>query len=554
MQQRSLLLLWGRQLVGLGIISVVLSLLSLAQPLYMLNLYDRVLSSQSHQTLIVITMITVFVIFCYGLFDWVRSLLQKEMGSVLGDSVRPQLLEASVRLAAVGADGGARLRLTKLEELKSFVTSSAFASLFDLVFVPVYFTALYLFHPLVFVVCIVLALGTVAAALIGEWSVKTSLSDYWVKKSELRDQEAQLIRNAAETVTLGRIKASLGRLLKNESEAERVIERAQDSLSRVGSINKTVTMLIQTIVLGVACYLVLQREVSVGVMFAVNIVATRAMQPLFQITSSFRSLAKAADGWREISNSISKYHQDLRATQPISEGILRVRSLTVLDRVEDRKVLSNIHMDVDPGELVVVTGDSGAGKSTLLRAVVGLIPDYVGSLELDHRELKHWRLERESSFIGFLPQNVNLFSISIAENITGELDYDHARLIDLCKQLGLHEDIGSLKDGYETVVNSASPQFSGGQIRLIGLARALWGGAKILVLDEPTSGLDVARERLVVDLLKRHQAQGTSVLVATHSNLITRVATKILWLKWGQTKGYGFRDDVLNKMSGREAA
>lgn len=540
--------------MGLGLISVMLSLISLAQPLYMLNLYDRVLSSQSAETLLSITLITLFIIFCYGGFDWARNLLQKQMGRALEEEVRPQLLDVTVRLAAVGADGRAKQRLSKLEELQGFVTSSSFSSLFDLAFVPVYFAALYLFHPLIFLVCLVLAVGTVSIALIGEWSMKSAMAEYWRHKVQLRDQEAQLTRNAAETVTLGRLNASLQRFLKRESDVEHVMERTQDALSRVHTVNKVVTMVIQTLVLGIACYLVLQREVSVGVMFAVNIVATRAMQPLFQITSSFRSLVKAADGWREISDALARYKKDERAEQPMTDGTLRVRSLTIIDRAEDRKTLQNIHMDVDPGELVIVTGASGAGKSTLLKAVVGLIPDYVGSLELNHRELKHWRFDRESAFIGFLPQEVRLFGASIAENISGDSDCDSTRLVELCAQLGLHEDIAGLKDGYQTVINAGSPQFSGGQVRLIGLARALWGAPKLIVLDEPTTGLDPDRERRVLEVLRRRQSDGAAILVSTHSNSLIRAATKILWLKWGQSKSYGLRDDVLAKLAAREAA
>jgi ABC-type protease/lipase transport system fused ATPase/permease subunit len=168
--------------------------------------------------------------------------------------------------------------------------------------------------------------------------------------------------------------------------------------------------------------------------------------------------------------------------------------------------------------------------------------------------MKHWRFDRSTAFIGYLPQDVHLYGVSVAENITGEAECNMDELVAICRQLGLHEELAALKDGYETIVNASAPQFSGGQIRLIGLARALWGAPKLIVLDEPTSGLDVDRERRVLEILDRRRDHGAGILISTHSNALIRSATKILWLKWGQTKAYGLRDDVLAKLGLREPA
>lgn len=554
MEKRSLFSLWGTQLLGLGLLSLVLSLISLSQPLYMLNIYDRVLTSQSAATLLSITAITLFVLICFGGFDWARRLVQEQMGSSLEKQVRPELLETAVRMAAVGHDARVRQRIAKLDELKNFVTGGTFSALFDLIFVPIYFTALYLFHPIIFLVALGLASGTVLLGLLSEWSLKGPMAEYWKSKYRLRDEEAQLTRNAADIVALGRVKPALARFLGRQTAVEAELEKTNTSLGRVQTFNKVITMMIQTLILGVTCYLVLRRDVSVGVLFAVNIVATRAMQPMMTITSSFRSLMRALDGWNDISDSLAKYRKDERAEQPITTAEVRIRSLTVLDHAEDRKILHNIHMDVDPGELVVVTGASGAGKSTLLRVMVGLVPDYVGTVELDNREIKHWRFSKEMAFIGYLPQDVRLFGVSLAENITGEEQPDMAALIALCQELGVHEDIAALKDGYQTLVNADAPQFSGGQVRLLGLARALWGNAPLLVLDEPTSGLDVDREMKVVQALRSRQAKGTALLLSSHSTNLIRAATKLMWLKWGQVKSYGLRDDVLTKMGQKGGA
>ncbi|MFA7279383.1 MAG: ATP-binding cassette domain-containing protein [Sterolibacterium sp.] len=553
MQKRSLLLLWGGKLGTMAALSLVMSLMALSQPLYMLNLYDRVLSSQSVDSLISITAITVFVLLCYGGFDWARHLVQDQMGRSIEDAIRPTLMEVSIRQAAFGKN--VQQRLSRLDELKNFVTGNAFSSLFDLIFVPIYFTALFLFHPLIGTVCAIFSLVTIALALIPEWSLKAPMADYFLHKFRLRKDEAELISNASDLLVLGGVGQVLGRYLKHEELVESKMSQSQAQLSRIQTMNKVVMMIIQTLVLGLACYLVIRRDIGTGVMFAVNIVATRAMQPLFQVTSSFKSLSKAMTAWSDISESLMRYKKDERAIQDITSANVRVRSLTILNRDEDRKILNNIQMDVDPGEMVVAAGASGAGKSTLLRAVAGLIPDYIGTLELDNRELKHWRFERDSAFIGYLPQEIRLFHGTIIENITlFAVEPDLESVSNLCMELGLQEDISALKDGYQTMVEPDALQFSGGQIKLLAVARALYGNAQLLVLDEPTSGLDFEHEVMVLNTLQKRQAAGVAVLLSTHSAYILRAATKIIWLKWGQVKGYGLRDDVLMKMGMKEAA
>lgn len=548
-----MLLLWGGKLGVMATLSLVMSLMALSQPLYMLNLYDRVLSSQSVDSLISITAITLFVLLCYGGFDWARRLVQEQMGRSIEEAIRPTLMEVSIRQTGVGKN--IQQRLSRLDELKSFVTGSGFSSLFDLIFVPVYFTALFLFHPLIGTVCAIFSLVTIAIALIPEWSLKAPMADYFQNKFRLRKDESELISNASDLLVLGGVGQVLGRYLKHERVVEAKMNQTQAKLSSIQTMNKVVMMIIQTLVLGLACYLVIRRDIGTGVMFAVNIVATRAMQPLFQVTSSFKSLNKALTAWSEISDSLMRYKSDERAIQAITSANVRIRSLTILNREEDRKILNNIQMDLDPGEIVVSAGASGAGKSTLLRAVAGLIPDYVGTLELDNRELKHWRFERGSAFIGYLPQEIRLFHGTIVENITlFASEPDIEEITKLCMDLGVHEDIAALKDGYQTVVDSGSPQFSGGQVKLMALARALYGNARLLVLDEPTSGLDFEHEALVLKCLQQRQAAGVAILLSTHSAYILRAATKIMWLKWGQVKSYGLRDDVLVKMGMKEAA
>ncbi len=550
MEKRTLISLWGGKLFVLTLLSMMLSIISLAQPLYMLSLYDRVLSSQSIETLVSITLITLFVLVSFGGFDRARHFVQEAMGRTIESEVRPKLLEVAVRLSAVNQDGVIRQRLAKLDELKGFITSSAFVAIFDLVFTPIYFLALYLFHPTLFALALGLALFTVLLAVTLEWSLKRPMAEYHKNKFRLKGEENELLRNAADVVALGRVPGKVNRYLQQQQEVEEEMAHTQHALSRVQTINKVLMMMIQTVVLGTAAYLVVKQEVPVSVLFAANIVATRAMQPLFQITSSFRSLARASEGWNQISASLAKYRKDERAEQVITTPELRVRTLTVVDQEEDRKPINNVTFDVDPGEIVVVTGESGAGKSTLLRAVVGLTSDYVGQIELDGREIKFWRFNQQVSYIGYLPQDIHLFTSSIVENITGESSekVDMEQLVALCREVGIHDKITALKDGYETQVRGAAPQFSGGQVRLLGLARALWGDPQLLVLDEPTTGLDRGTEQKIIKLLRQRQQAGVALLVTSHSTLFSRVATKILWLKWGRTKAYGLRDEMLEKM------
>ena len=250
MDKRSLLSLWGGQLGAMGVLSLVMSLIALSQPLYMLNLYDRVLSSQSVDSLISITAITVFVLACYGGFDWARHLVKEQMGRSIEEAIRPMLMEVSIRQAAFGKQ--VQQRLSRLDELKNFVTGNSFTSLFDLVFVPVYFTALFLFHPLIGTVCAIFALMTVVLALIPEWSLKAPLADYWQHKFRLRKEEEVLINNAGDLVVLGGVGQVLGRYLKLEGLVEDKMNRTQDQISRVQTMNKVVMMIIQTLVLGLA--------------------------------------------------------------------------------------------------------------------------------------------------------------------------------------------------------------------------------------------------------------------------------------------------------------
>lgn len=540
-----------RNVLVLIALSLTLNILTLAQPIYMLSLYDRVLSSQSLHTLFVLTVITLLVLIAYGLFDWHRNRVQRDLAHELYLELRNRTLYSELKLYLY--KGGAKSQiLANPKELKHFFESPSFISIFDALFIPIYFVLLWFFHPVIFLVCLILTGLIFIIAILTDKGQEKGLKAYWANKKKIEAIEHEALRMSAQHYPLGRLRGDAKEICDKQDRlyAEQLDSQGIFGLSE--SLSKSIMMVSQTVILAVTCYFVVTREVSVGVLFAVNIVAIRAMQPIYKLTSTLKSVSKARAAWDEISEAVSGRKGASAGND--SSGIklnlakIRVRSLTVLSRSEDKKIIQNIGFDLDPSEFLVICGEPGSGKSTLIKALAGLVPDYIGTIDIKDRPVKHWEFMRPDGYIGYLSESPDFPKRSIRYVLTGEENGSLDSALPILDRLRIKESIESLKNEYESILDPATPLLSEQEMRLLGLARAVYGSPKLLLIDEQP--LDTKSEHFLTltAFLNDYRREGCAVIWVSNSKKAMDAADKILWMKMGQVKSYGLAEDVLPKL------
>ena len=539
--------------VTVAIFSLAINLLYLATPLYMLQMYDRVVPSSSVITLVMLTIVLLVALLALAVLDIVRSGILARAGIRLDRLLSARIVTAVIDNAS--AAGGARSQpLRDADTFRQYVTGAGIHAVFDLPWAPIYIAVIFMLHPLLGGFALACAFILLAMALINERLVRPSLNDSNEAASRNYSFTVISLRNAEVVRAMGMADGLLNRWRRDRN---RMMERqlvATDRGATISGLIRFLRLSMQSLILGLGAYLVIERVVTVGSMFAASILLGRALQPVEQIVGSWRGMIAARDAFNRVrylltSTPIPPVHLAL----PRPQGQVSVEQLSYGLPRSSRPLLYNVNFRIEPGESVGVIGPSGAGKSTLARQLVGVLRPTAGAVRLDGADIGTWPRGSVGQYIGYLPQDIELFSDSVAANIARFQQADDEAVIEAARLAGVHDMILRLPDGYETWVGDGGATLSGGYRQRIGLARAVFGLPSLVVLDEPSSNLDAEGDAALAEcMLKLKKARITTIIIS-HRPATIAVVDKILLLVDGRIETFGPRAEVLARLNARAA-
>lgn len=535
---------------AVGLFSIFVNVLMLTGPLYMLQVYDRVLGSRSEATLIAITILMAYLFAMMGLLDFVRGRVLARIGAKFQAALDRRVFTAVLRYDsmqnrnATSSDNG----LKELEAVRRLLASPVLSALYDLPFTPLFLAGILLFHPWLGALALVGGGILVILAMLNQVSTSAPAraSNRATAESDL---VAEQLRSEAEMVrALGMSDAAFARWHKARHAALADSILSVDRSGAYSTISKTFRMFLQSAMLGLGALLVLEGSVTPGVMIAASILLGRALAPIDVLIGHWAVVQAARRGWRTLSMLLSEVPEEAPRTQlPRPRARLTAENLTVVPPGMHQAALRMVNFEVKPGEAMGVIGPSGAGKSTLARAITGVWTPAGGRLRLDGAALDQYGSQL-GTHVGFLPQRIRLFDGTIAENIAGlDLRPDDAAVVEAAKRAAAHELILRLPDGYDTRVVGAGGLLSGGQLQRIGLARALYRDPVVLVLDEPNANLDNEGTEALNRAIRAVKAAGGCVLIMAHRPSAIQECENLLVLDDGIQRAFGSRDEVLRK-------
>ena len=536
---------------AVGLFSFFVNLLMLTGPIYMLNIYDRVLSSRSVETLFALSVLVAFLYGMMGILDFVRGRVMARVGARFQARMDRRVFAASLSATARNrTPQEAATGQRDLEAVQRLITSPALMAVFDLPWVPLFFLGIFIFHPLMGYLALGGAAVLIAVALFNQWSTRKPLEDANAASfaSEIMGNQ---IRSEAEMVqALGMRGAAFDRWqIARGASLDKSIAAA-DASGRYTALTKAFRLFLQSAMLGVGAYLVLQNQLTAGAMIAASILLGRALAPLELLIGQWAQFARAREGWRNLSVLLGHTEADApRTALPKPQARIVADQVTVVPPGESQAALRLISFKVEPGQAIGVIGTSGAGKTTLARVLTGVWQPAGGKIRLDGAALDQYEPDVLGAHVGYLPQRVQLFDGTIAENIARmAMRPDDAAVVAAAKAAAAHEMILKLPDGYDTRVNATTGKLSGGQVQRIGLARALYGDPVVLVLDEPNSNLDNDGSLALNAAIRQAKADGKAVFIMAHRPSAIQECDLLLVIENGARRAFGPKDDVLREI------
>lgn len=536
-----------------GVFSAAINILMLTPIIYMLAVYDRVVSSGSLSTLTMLTLLMVGLMLAMGGFEWVRSQILVGASNRMELSLRKRVNDATFKRTLYS--GGALSNSQPLQDLsglRQFLTGNGLFAFFDAPWFPIYVLIMFLFHPWFGVVGIIGAIIMVALAMANEASTNTRLKDANTQAGKVQAQTESSLRNAEVVAAMGMTNAIRER---QEITSNKVLSLQSDASKRAGlfsGLTKSTRVIMQSLTLGLGAFLALRGEISPGMMIAGSLLLGRALAPIDMLVGSWKGFSVARvqyDRLEELLQNIPAEADNMSLPAPV--GNVAVEQVSVVPPGSRQVVVRGVNFELQPGEALGIVGPSASGKSSLARALLGIWPTYSGNVRLDGADISAWDRSELGPHIGYLPQDIELFDGTIADNICRFSQPDPDAIVAAAKLAGVHEMILHLPNGYDTVIGGAGGILSGGQKQRIGLARAVYGTPKFLVLDEPNSNLDDQGEKELVEAIQRIKQANCTIVIITHRTMVLQCVDKILVMKEGAAVSFGPRDQVLANLMGQ---
>ena len=530
-----------------GLFSLVINLLLLVPPLYMLQVFDRVITSRSEETLIALTAAAIAALATMAFLDVLRSRLLAAAGVALDRKLGPQVLEGVLsRAKANGFTNGLR----DVNTLRGFLLGNGVLAIFDAPWLPVFLIIIFLFHPLLGVVALIGGVAMCLLAWVNERMARKPLERVQAEGRKAGRFIDSSMRNAEAITALGMLPAVGRRWARMNDAALREQLEASTVGGRFSGWTKFMRQFIQLAMLGAGSWLVIEQHVSAGVMIASTILLGRALAPVEMLVAGWRSLVEARAAWRRLDELLASNPPAQPGTElPAPSGKLAVERLVFGLQGHDRPIIRGVSFAIAPGESLGIIGPSASGKSTLARLMVGVWKPVGGVVRLDGADVATWPREKLAPHIGYLPQAVELFAGTVAENIARLGEPDPAEVIRAAQRAHVHELILRLAKGYDSEIGEGGQALSPGQRQRIALARALYGNPRFIVLDEPNANLDHDGDQALMRTLHRLREDGVTVVIIAHRPSMLASVDKLLVLRDGAVEVFGPRSEIMARVT-----
>lgn len=537
---------------SVGFFSLFVNLLMLVPAIYMLQVYDRVLSTRSPDTLLVLTGVVVFLFVIMGLLELVRSRILVRAGNRLDTLLSDRLYRAMFRRSLASEGSGSAQPLDDLANLRQFFSGNGLLAIFDMPWVPVFLAVLFLFHPWLGAFATASGLLLLALALANEKATQPLLSEAQGEKIKAREQLVANLRNAEVLHAMGMLPGLMARWSTRHQRHLAGTSRASDRSGTLTNLSRVLRLLAQSLILGLGAWLVLRGELTPGMMIAGSIIMGRALAPIDRMIGSWKSFVSARGAYDRLDSLLRKIPDDQeRMSLPAPRGEMVVEGVAAAPPGSRTPTLRGIQLAVAPGEHIGIIGPSAAGKSSLARVLLGIWPPLVGTARLDGADIALWNRDELGPHVGYLPQDIELFEGSVAENIARFGEVDTEAVVTAARKAGVHEMVLALPEGYDTLIGPGGAGLSGGQRQRIALARALYGNPVLVVLDEPNASLDDRGEyalRAAIATLKR---EGVTLFVISHRTHLLKGMDKLLMLRDGQVQMFAPTAEVIASLAGK---
>ncbi|WP_245466703.1 type I secretion system permease/ATPase [Mesorhizobium sp. M1A.F.Ca.IN.022.07.1.1] len=535
-----------------AVFSLAINLLYLASPLYMLQIYDRVVTSGSETTLVMLTLVLLAAFLALAGLDLVRAAILTRASARLDRLLSARILAASVETPSQGASPSQPIR--DFDTFRQVITGSGIHALFDLPWSPIYIGIIFLLHPWLGFFALGSSLLLIAMAVLNEYIVRAPLKQANDLATANYNFTEMSLRNAEVIRAMGMIDGLVRRWGRDRGLALGQQGRASDRAAVMSGLIRFLRLTMQSLILGLGAYLVIERQITGGSMFAASLLLGRGLQPVEQMVGLWRSLILARAALGRVERLLDGGAQGGRSFNlPKPSGKVAVEQLSFAIPSLQKVLLRDVSFRLEAGEALGIVGPSGAGKSTLARHLAGIMQPSRGTVRLDGADMTQWGREALGDHIGYLPQDIELFSDTVAANI-GRFKTDVDReVIEAARLAGVHEMIIRLPQGYETQIGEGGAVLSGGYRQRIALARAVFGLPNLIVLDEPSSNLDADGDRALAECALELKRRGSTVIIVSHRPSTLANVDKILLLRDGAVEAFGMRNEIVALLNQRAA-
>lgn len=527
--------------------SMVINVLMLAPSLYMLQVYDRVVPTGNQSTLLMLTLILVLLFITMSIMEWVRSQILIRVSARLEVVLNQRVFEVAYKQSLYS--GGQRANSQALDDLtalRQFMTGNGLFAFFDAPWLPIYIALMFVFHPLYGWFSVATSILLVILAIANELATAKTLAEANTTAMAGRGLINRHLRNAEVIESMGMLSNVRKRWLETTHKVLILQSTASSRAGLIAAASKVVRLTSQSLILAVGAYLVIEREVSPGMMIAGSILLGRALAPIDLMIATWKGFVNARGQYQRLNEVLTQLPaQQEQMRLPPPKGQIRFEEAQVIPPGSKIPALRGISLAIEAGDIVGVIGPSGAGKSTFARAALGIWPAAAGKVRLDGADIVAWNRDELGPYIGYLPQDIELFEGSISENIARFGEVDAEQVIQAAQMADVHDLILRLPEGYDTLIGASGGTLSGGQRQRIGLARALYGNPILVVLDEPNSNLDEQGELALSNALQRLKQKQTTVILVSHRQTILTKVDKLLVLNDGQLAVYGPKEQVI---------
>ena len=533
----------------IALFSGVINLLAVVPAIYMMQVFDRVMSSRNEMTLLLLTIMALGLFLLSSMVEWIRGQVMIRMSEGIDQDLGERIFGVAFQKSLKEHNANPAQVMSDLNALRQFVTGSSLISLLDLPWMPIFLIVTGLLHPWLGLFTLLGAVILFVLAIWNEHATRKGLDE----ANQMSVQASRYVNSTLQNAEVIQAMGMLGNMQRRWAAMQQKLIAAQAGASDKGAAISTVTRLVRTawqsMAMAVAMLLILEGQISGGVMMAAGFLIGKAMLPAEQAISSWKQLDGAKASYRRLCELLEEFPRPApKMPLPAPTGALRIERLVVTPPGSKTPVVNGIDLALNKGEVLAIIGPSASGKSSLARAMVGVWPSSHGSVRLDGAEISQWSREALGSYLGYLPQDIELFAGSVAENIARFAEVDSAKVIEAATLAGIHAMVLRFPHGYDTQLGPGGMGLSGGQKQRIGLARALYGQPPLIVLDEPNSNLDDVGEAALVAAIGQLRQAGSTVVLVTHRPSVLAVIDKLLVLQDGNQRMFGPRDQVLKAL------